>query len=204
MQLLKNIYLFIHNISISIFTYYVCKINGLKYDSSWQFIGKPIIHIPYIIHKSRKNALKIGKNLKLISKFDNNSIGLLQPVFINARSKNCRIIIGDNVGKSGSTISAFKLIEIGNNVMIGSGSLIMDNDAHNIHPEMRSLPMTESAVSPVIIKNNVFIGARSIILKGVTIGEGAVVGAGSVVTKDVPPYSIVGGNPAKIISSFNV
>ena len=53
-----------------------------------------------------------------------------------------------------------------------------------------------------MIGNNVFIGARSIILKGVTIGEGAVIGAGSVITKDVPPMTVVAGNPAIIIKSL--
>ena len=53
--------------------------------------------------------------------------------------------------------------------------------------------------SPVIIKKGVWIGARSIVLKGVTIGEGAVIGSGSVVTKDIPPYTINAGNPARVI-----
>ena len=54
-------------------------------------------------------------------------------------------------------------------------------------------------VDPIVIEDDVWIGARVIILKGVTIGKGSIIGAGSVVTKDVEPYSIVGGNPAKLI-----
>jgi acetyltransferase-like isoleucine patch superfamily enzyme len=196
---LKRVYLVIGNLKIGVFTRFICFFYGLAYDNTWQFIGKPIIHLPYFIHKNRKQALKIGKNLKLISKFDSNSIGLIQPVFINARSKDCKIIIGNNVGISGATISAAKLIQIGDNVLIGSGCLIMDNDAHNIHPSIRHDKMTDGAIRPVIIENNVFIGARSIILKGVTIGEGAVIGAGSVVSRDVPKNSICAGNPAKVI-----
>lgn len=57
--------------------------------------------------------------------------------------------------------------------------------------------------APIVIGDNVFIGARAIILKGVTIGEGAIVGAGSVVTKDVAEYSIVAGNPAKVIRALD-
>ena len=89
-------------------------------------------------------------------------------------------------------------IRIGNNVLIGSGALITDNDAHGIHPEHRN-NVRHILIAPIEIKDNVFIGARSIILKGVVIGEGAIVGAGAVVTRNVPDFAIVAGNPAKII-----
>lgn len=90
---------------------------------------------------------------------------------------------------------------IGNNVLIGSGCVICDSDAHPIHPsERQNHELTKS--SPIIIGNDVFIGARSIILKGVTIGEGAVIGAGSVVTKDVPSMCVYAGNPAILIKKM--
>ena len=60
----------------------------------------------------------------------------------------------------------------------------------------------EGRKAPIIIKDNAFIGARSIILKGVTIGEGAIVGAGSVVSEDVPPFTVVCENPAKVVKSL--
>lgn len=69
------------------------------------------------------------------------------------------------------------------------------NFSKGIHPDV----YTGIPNAPVIIKNSVWIGVNSVILKGVTIGEGAIVGAGSVVTKDVPAWTIVGGNPAKVI-----
>ena len=95
-------------------------------------------------------------------------------------------------------------ITIGNNVMIGSGCLIADNDAHPMDVEKRQVPNYYDYVvsSPVVIDDDVLIGARSIILKGVHIGQGAVVGAGSVVTKDVPPFTIVAGNPAKVVKEL--
>jgi acetyltransferase-like isoleucine patch superfamily enzyme len=199
---LKLVYNYINTLKVQLYTLLVCLRYGLKFDKTWRFVGKPIIHRPYIIHKTRKTAIQIGSHLQLNSKFDSNSIGLVQPVFFNARGKDSQIIIGNNVGISGSTLSAAKLIRIGNNVLIGSGCLIMDNDAHNISPKLRFEKLVEGSIKPVIIEDNVFIGSRSIILKGVTIGEGSVIGAGSIVSKDVPKNVIVAGNPARIIKNI--
>ena len=82
-------------------------------------------------------------------------------------------------------------LTIGNNVNVSS-YVILETGSHD-------LVTFESVYKPIVIGDNAWICTRAIVLEGVTIGEGAVVGAGSVVTKDVPPYSIVGGVPAKII-----
>lgn len=80
---------------------------------------------------------------------------------------------------------------IGDDVVISSNVLIRDNDAHQINGTINH--------SPITIWNHVWIGSNAIILKGVTIGDGAIIAAGSIVTKDVPSNTLVGGNPAKII-----
>jgi acetyltransferase-like isoleucine patch superfamily enzyme len=90
-------------------------------------------------------------------------------------------------------IVAKERVEIGSSCKIAWDVVIMDSDLHAIQGK-------ELENKPVIIEDNVWIGCRCIVLKGVTIGAGAIVAAGSVVTKDVPPYSIIGGVPAKIIS----
>ena len=129
---------------------------------------------------------------------------MIQPTFFNVFPRGT-LRIGDNVGISGTTISCSEAITIGNNVLIGSGCLITDTDGHPIDPEKRHAANYYDSVvnSPVVIGDDVFIGARSIILKGVTIGQGAIVGAGSVVTKDVPPRAIVAGNPAKVVKMIS-
>ena len=98
-------------------------------------------------------------------------------------------------GVSASQLIANVGIEIGEDALIGAGCLICDSDMHEV-------PLGSGkaiAMGPIKIGARAFIGARCIILKGVTIGEGAVVGAGSVVTQDVPPAGLVAGNPAKLV-----
>ena len=128
------------------------------------------------------------------------------------------IEIGDRTFISGGTtlISIDKII-IGNDVLISWGCTIMDNNAHSLHWDKRKNDIldwkkgieekkigkyknwTFVAHSPIIIKEKVWIGFNVIILKGVTIGEGAIIAAGSVVTNDVPDFAVVAGNPAKIV-----
>ena len=109
----------------------------------------------------------------------------------------------------GTLIDAASCIEIGEDVLIAFDVLIMDHASHSIKFRERKNDVCDWAnnrkdwsvveQSPVRIGNKSWIGAKSIVLKGVNIGEGAIVGAGSVVTKDVPPWTIVAGNPARII-----
>lgn len=110
-----------------------------------------------------------------------------------------RLVIGNNTFiNSGVIISVRKQVIIGNNCQIANQVIIMDSDFHGI--EDRSKP---EVPEPVIIEDNVWLATRCTILKGVTIGQGAVIAAGAVVTKNVPPYTLVGGVPAKIIRHIN-
>jgi acetyltransferase-like isoleucine patch superfamily enzyme len=142
----------------------------------------------------------------LTSRWKSNSLGSPHPTTLQTLRSGAQLSIGDDSGLSSVTISCFTRIAIGDRVLVGSGVLITDNDHHDI----RASPPTarRHAGAPdsqetdrVEIGDDAFIGARSIILKGVTIGQGAVVGAGSVVTSDVPPAAIAAGNPARVIHS---
>ena len=165
---------------------------NVTYSDSWTFHGKPFIKCP------EDGTLKIGKNLVAVSDMRFNSIGVFQPVVINI-APNATIEIGDDVGMSGCSITAREKVSIGNRVLIGSGALIFDNDAHPICPTNRRYNYEGVVSKPIIIHDDVFIGARAMIMKGVEIGEGSIVAAGSIVTKSVPPFTIVGGNPARVI-----
>ncbi len=97
----------------------------------------------------------------------------------------------------GCSLSARKLVRIGAGCNLGPYTNIMDNDFHSIE-DRRRIPESQ----PVLIGDNVWIGARVIILPGITIGNDAVVGAGAVVTRDVPPRTVVAGNPARVLRTF--
>lgn len=114
--------------------------------------------------------------------------------------KSGQIEIGNRVGISNSTIVSFSKVTIEDCVLIGGGCKIYDSDFHSIDFEHRmQRPDTHIKTKSILIKEGAFIGAQSIILKGVTIGKHSVVGAGSVVTKDIPDGEIWGGNPAVFI-----
>lgn len=114
--------------------------------------------------------------------------------------KNGLISIGENSGISNCALVAREKIEIGKNVKIGGSTQIFDNDFHSLNIDFRnSKDDTDILCSAVTIKDGSFIGARCIILKGVTIGCNCVVGAGSVVTKSIPDNQIWAGNPARFI-----
>jgi acetyltransferase-like isoleucine patch superfamily enzyme len=114
---------------------------------------------------------------------------------------------------AGTMVLAADCVEIGNDVLIGEGCYISDNDGHSLDLDIRKQDVANRrkglkvwdgiAAVPVIIGDNAWIAPRSIILKGVTIGRGAVIGAGSVVTKDVPPMTLAAGNPARIIRTLD-
>lgn len=107
------------------------------------------------------------------------------------------IFIGSGSGL-GVNCSVHGPLRIGDNVMMGPDVTIL-TQTHNI--ERIDIPMGQQGmrVSEVVIGNDVWIGMRAIIMPGVKVGNGAVIGAGAVVTKDVPDYAVVGGVPAKII-----
>jgi maltose O-acetyltransferase len=111
--------------------------------------------------------------------------------------RNGILTIGSNNFINGAIISAKVKVTIGNNCKFGPFSMIMDSDYHSIVDHN-----LDGENSPVIIEDDCWIGAKATILKGVTIGKGAVVAVGAVVTKNVPPYSIVAGVPAQIVKEI--
>ena len=200
MDIIKKIYYFFCR---TIPTFWNCLRSGIGYDKSWRVAGCPKVDkrgwFERKVLKKKGGILTIGKNFICLNKVYSNSIGLIQPCFFNYAMDNAKLSIGNNVGISGSTINCTTSITIGNDTNIGSGCIISDTDSHPIHWLTRRNNTEPAPKAPIIIGSDVFIGARCIILKGVTIGDGAVIGAGSVVTKDIPPKVIACGNPAKVV-----
>ena len=150
--------------------------------------------------------IRIGDNLYFSSGEAVNPIGSnLQGAILTDRPE-ARISIGDNVGMSSTRMWIHDSLTVGNNVNIGACVLIIDTDCHEMDYRVRnhSLPQSEEdgqyvKSAPIKIEDDVWIGAHSIILKGVTIGARSIIGAGSVVTKSIPADCIAAGNPCKVI-----
>lgn len=166
--------------------------------------GLHLYGLPVIVSTNKNKGIIIGDNCHIRSSFLSNLVGLSQRSIICARGDG-RIEIGNGVGMSGVTIYAIKYIKIGDRCIIGGNVKILDNDFHPADPEVRrKTPCEHFNSAPIEIGDNVFIGANSLILKGVKIGDNAVVGAGSVVVKDVPNNALVSGNPAKLVKYFKI
>lgn len=177
--------------------------------AKWILTGNNVVYksfytngIPYIM-VARGGKFSIGENFAMNNGIKGNPIGCYGrcTFFVD---RGAVLTIGDNVGMSQAALICHKSITIGNNVKIGGGVCIYDTDFHSLDSVIRrsSEDLKNRAEKPVVIGNDVFIGAKSIILKGVTIGENSVIGAGSVVTKSVPANQIWAGNPAKFIRSI--
>lgn len=144
-----------------------------------------------------RDGIEIGSNVSINSCRGANPIVGDTKTILFAKG-NGKIRIGDGCGLSNCTLFACESITLGKNVLIGGSTKVYDTDFHWLD-YMRRITDTGSTTKPVAIMDGAFIGAHSIILKGVTIGKKSVIGAGSVVTKNVPDGEIWVGNPAKFI-----
>lgn len=175
----------------------VMKFNKVKFGKNLNLYGIPVIF------KKKGSELNIGENCTIKSSFLSNLVGLSQRTIIITRTEEAKINIGNNVGISGATIYARKGISIGDNTLIGGNVKILDNDFHPIKVEDRNLDIKEKiGIKEIRIGKDCFIGANSLILKGVEIGDGSVVGAGSVVTGKFPGNVVIAGNPARVIKEL--
>ena len=118
-----------------------------------------------------------------------------------ARTPHAVIRIGENARLNAAELHADTLIEIGPDCIIGQAA-ILDTNMHSLALDRRTNPNAPVDTAPVILERNVWVGRGAAILAGVRLGEGSVVGFGSVVTSDVPPRVLVAGNPAKVIRSL--
>lgn len=171
-------------------------VNRISWGHGWHFYGVPIIQ------KHRHSRMTFGSGLQLRSSLRSNPLGPNHPVILTTWWPGAVLEVGANFGMTGGVICAAKAVIIGNNVAVGANSTLIDTDFHPLDPAQRKMRPAEAKTATVVIEDDVFIGMNCLILKGVTLGRGSVVGAGSVVTKDVPPGVIVAGNPARIVQEL--
>ncbi|WP_317047131.1 acyltransferase [Pedobacter nutrimenti] len=162
--------------------------------SSFDSLGIPNLEI------SPKGKFSIGRMFVMINDAKSAVLGKNNRCKIVV-GEGASLIIGDKIGISNVTIVSTKSIVFGNNILVGGGATIVDTDFHSLDSEdwHSANDSKNMKSSPVVIKDNVFIGMNSIILKGVTVGSNVIVAAGSVVTKNIPDNQVWGGNPAKFI-----
>lgn len=191
------------NLFNNIYNRVVFRKNGVQYKNF------PTINGRILIAKFADGGIvKIGKNVIINSSIAANPTSGLRTTFL-IKGDDAVIELCDGCGMSNVFFGAKVGIKIGEYVNLGAGCKIFDNDFHSMKMEERVEELqgrepstTDIKAAPVSIEYGAFIGADSIILKGVTIGKGSIIGAGSVVAKSVPPRQIWAGNPAKFIKEL--
>jgi len=163
---------------------------GVELGESCIFYGRTRLH------RSAHSRIAIGEHCEFRSAPWSNWAGIDRSCMLSTLHASAVLTIGSRCGFSGTVISAAESITIGDRVRCGVNSAIMDTDWHGLHPADRAARGRSAAV---LIEDDVWIGAGALVLKGVTIGRGTVVAAGSVVTRSLPPAVIAGGNPARVI-----
>lgn len=175
---LHSFYTTIHSIE--------AKMMGVELGTNVNFNG----HIT--INRFKHSKIKIGDNCTFNSHIAFNPRCNNRCVIATAKDF-ASIEIGNNCGFSGVSLDSYCKIKIGDNVTVGAETQIFDADGH------ADILGTED--EPVVIEDNVFIGMRCIIMKGVTIGKNSIIGAGSIVSKSIPPNSIAAGIPCRVLRS---
>lgn len=169
---------------------------GLVIGQGVYFRGFPVVDI------CRGSQIIISDGVTINSSNRRYHINMHSPTKLMADHPGAVIKIGRNTRIHGACLHARKMIEIGESCLIAANTQIMDCGGHdmsfdNIYNRIK----TKGVSAAVVVEDGVWIGANAIILPGVRIGRGSVVAAGSVVTRDVPPMVLAGGNPAKIIKN---
>lgn len=170
---------------------------GVVFDATTSYLWGPLY-----VNICDGAKVNIGKHFAFVASMPKSPCGWEGRLIV---AENAKLEIGEDTGCSSVTICCFQHIKIGSYVKIGAGTLIMDTNFHSLdwkERRMESEKNTYKKTSPIVIGNDVFIGARTIINKGITIGDRSIVAAGSVVVKDIPADEIWGGNPAKFIKKL--
>lgn len=177
----------------------------LKQKKNIEIKGKLILAGVPMIDIMKGASLEIGNNVTLTSGNKGYHINLHSPVKFYADRNGAKIKIGNNTRIHGTCIHAYESIVIGDNCLIAANCHLMDGNGHDMSfPNVENRINTSGDAKAITIENNVWIGAGTYVLPGVTIGTGSVISANSVVINDIPAMVLAGGNPAKIIKNYSL
>lgn len=172
----------------------ILRLRGIVVGRRCGFLGMPLVS------RHPSSRITIGDRVRIVSKAYGTALGVSHPCVLRTLTSEAIIQIGDRTGISGGSICAAREVFIGADCLIGADVVITDTDFHPLDPHHRSDSTAAfRQARPVVIRDNVFLGTRVTVLKGVEIGRNTVIGAGSVVTRNVPANVVAAGNPCCVI-----
>lgn len=179
------------------------RINRMTLKAHGVVFGKNLCVPGKVLWSICGGKIKIGDNFYFSSGYGVNPISsnLQGAIYLE---NGASLKIGNNVGMSSTRMWIHDSVTIGDNVKVGACVLITDTDTHPLDYLARRTSNDGTKSAPIVIEDDVWVGAHSIILKGVTIGARSIIGAGSVVTKSIPADCVAAGNPCKVIKSINI
>ncbi|RZS58197.1 transferase family hexapeptide repeat protein [Sphaerotilus mobilis] len=171
---------------------------GVRGVAGVRFYGMPVISLV------PGSFIELGPRVVLCSHPRYTALGVARPVVLRTLAPNASIRVGADVGISGGVICAAISVDIGDRCLLGADVQITDTDFHPLAAEGRRFEKRQEFITSeaVVIEENVFLGAGVRVLKGVRIGRNTVVGAGSVVTRDLPSDVVAAGVPARVITNL--
>ena len=169
--------------------------NRVKFGRGVKVYGVPRIE--------NRGKITLGNNMRLNSAKCTYNSGNMEGGVLLRTSRTGSITVGDEVYLNGTSIISEESVTLGNRIMIGANTVIMDTNTHNVPYKDRLKRWDKILRKPVVIEDDVWIGANCFIMKGVRIGKGSIIGAGSVVVGSVEESSIYAGNPAVFVKKID-
>ena len=170
----------------------------------WLSIGrKTRIDFSVFIHRAgRGGTISIGDHCTVGRRRRHYWAGYPSQTRLVVWGDDAEIVIGNNCHLNGVSVCARRSVRIADDCLFAAGIQILDSDTHRIDSLRRTAELDDPA--PIVLGKNVWVGLNAIILKGTTIGDNCVVGAGAVVKGTFPPDSIIAGNPARVVGKVTV
>jgi acetyltransferase-like isoleucine patch superfamily enzyme len=167
----------------------------------WQIkLGKsPVFYGKTFFFRAANSQIKIGEFCRFRSSLRSNFVGINRACSISTMKSGSEVLIGNACGLSGTVIASSQSVTLGNNVLCGGNVTIVDTDFHGISVANRN---RQGESAPVVIEDDVWLGLNVVVLKGVRIGHGTIIAAGSVVVNSIPPMVIAGGTPAIVLKEI--